>query len=598
MSYAANLTEIFSGADASTSKRWSACNFFDKVALACESVFPQYWPGYGQCRPLPGLPVEERFTGIAEVAGHLVGWQNNRLRWSSVNDFSTWIPVGATAAVLRLTVLNPFVQPNTGEATGWLWVKEPPDGLAVETFMRIQQNGTHNFYSVTEVSTRGGGVTGTLAATTVILPGEEKTLTMAAGARWVVGSRVFVGGQTQPLRVSTVSALGETPFTLKVVNEGVAPVNGQAGATVGEAYGLKLKSLGLSGGLAAGSVIEAGAVIVTENANDAGEMTNGGSEINGEIWGILEANGSGMILKEWSVQVLDYVGRPAIFEPRTLLTKEGLLGRYAWVKLQDGAMFVGHREIYRYSGEGLLPVLQQHSRQFYAELDRGRLDEIILFECEGRNEVWIVYPHKDGQTRVMVWNFLEKSVVIDDYQQQVTAGAMLDWQTDITWADLTEVWDEYEQNWEDFGSGVRERLMLLATARGGNDDAPELLLHGLDYSRKGEAYRCEAETLLFDVGDDYVFKYGDSVKVNLQVRTKQQRPKRLYCQMGARDSLDSDTIWSGVDWIEVSGNSNQVAKFDVSASGRFLALRFFSEQPDIQWRIAGFEINGRVGNSY
>jgi hypothetical protein len=595
-SYSANLTEIFSGAAAALDDRWSAASFFDKVAFAHRSVPPQYWPGYGYCKPIPGLPSDERWAGVTEVQGHLVGWRGNRLRWSAANDFSTWIPIGATAAALRLTLCNGFQQPATGNMTGWLWVQEPPDGLVAETYVRIEQGGAHNFYSVAEVSKRGDGLAGQLAAASGdLMPGATAMLTLQAPPqRWVQGSRVFIGGQTVPLRITAVSLMETLPPTLTVVNEGTVPVAAGNGAAVAEAHGLRLTNLGLTGALAAGTVITG--QIVTEVANDAGELANVGGDINGDIWGVAAVNGNALILKEWSVQTLVYAGRPAVWQVSPLLAGEGLLGKYAWTKLQGGALFVGHREILRYNSEGLNPVMQQHSRQFFAELDRARLDEINLFEHEGRNEVWIIYPVANGARRVLVWNWLEDSVTADDYEgESVTAGAMMDWQTDVGWDDLAAAWDDTTQTWGDLGHGQRERLLLIALQDGG---PPRLAVHGLDYARDGRPYRCMAETLLFDGGDDYVFKYGDSVKVNLQIKARLPRPKRLWCQLGARESLDSDTVWSGAEWVEVSGNTNPVAKFDLCASGRFLQVRLFSEQTDAQWRVAGLEINGRRGNAY
>ncbi|MDR1190322.1 MAG: hypothetical protein LBK60_01485 [Verrucomicrobiales bacterium] len=598
--YAVQLQEIFTGADAGTARRWTACNFFDKVALAQESVPPQYWPGYGRTKPLPGLPPEERFAGIAAIAGHLVGWRGGRVRWCADGDFSTWIPVGQSAAVLRLTLLGGFPQPAAGGDTGWLWVAEPVDGLVPETFARIEQAGTHNFYSVAAVSPTGGDLSGQLAApTAAILPGQAATLTLTKPQRWETGARVFLGGQTVPLRITAASPMETDPPTLTVTNEGAAPVSAKpAGVTVTTARGCKLTNLGLSGALPPQTFIPSGAVVVTETANDAGELVNVGGDINGDIWALAALGGQALVLKEWSVQLLQHAGRPAGFTVQPVLTGEGLLGRHAWALMPGGALFVGHREIYRYGAEGLQPVLRQVSREWFAALDRARLDEIFVFENEGENEMWLVAPAADGGTKVLVWNFLEDTAVFDDYAVPLTAAGMWDWQTDVGWDSLKEAWDDYDLTWNDLAGGRKERLLILGAARDGPQDGPELLVHGLDYARKGAAYRCAGETLLFDGGDDYVYKYGDSVKVNLQIKTKLDRPKRLWCRLGARESLDSDTCWSGADWVEVSGNSNPVAKFDLRASGRFLAVQFWSEQEDLRWRVAGLEINGRTGNCY
>src|ERR1039458_7916448 len=54
------------------------------------------------------------WDGVTSFAGHAVLWLDDRLKWSDLNDFTTWYPVAQTAVSAVLPLSLPFTQPALG----------------------------------------------------------------------------------------------------------------------------------------------------------------------------------------------------------------------------------------------------------------------------------------------------------------------------------------------------------------------------------------------------------------------------------------------------------------------------------------------------
>lgn len=342
--------------------------------------------------------------------------------------------------------------------------------------------------------------------------------------------------------------------------------------------------------------------VTTLNANEAGTSRIVGANVNGPIYQVVALSDYAYIFKNWSIQSLQYVGQASgTFQLRTEVMKEGLLGRNSVVKLVNGGIvFLGHRELYSYnSGSAPQPVCRQYTRQLLAEVDRTRLDDIILIHRDIRNEVWVVYPIHGGQ-KVLVWNYVEDTATIDVYDTfllGINAGTRVDWLDDPAWnsGSPDQTWISFAPTytWASFVGTGSEEVELIAT---GNF---ELLVHGTVYDRAGGAYTALGETMDFDFGDNTVFKYIDVIHVGLQTTIPSTQVRNLYVQVGYRPTLDADITWSVAKPIQIQGNANFTAKINPgSGGGRYIRLRFFSQDVDVPWRVSSYEIYGRAGGTY
>lgn len=541
--YIATLTQIFSGNTAT--EIWRATDFYDKVVFAEKVNVPQYWKiGASSTLPVPGLalnstdPFSSSSDGYEKFSG-VEGFAGHLLFWR--DDLLFW------------SDLNDF-----GNYI--------PIGATVNSTRRTSN-----------------------AAVAFAQPVVGSTVTVTLNAD--VGFADFVVGQY--VRMIFDNA-GTTEYNYYQVT---AIVNGTPDTVT-------LKLLGTTGRSATATdftvVGTANQTITSLDANEAGVAQLVGANANGSIFRIWAMGDYAYVFKEWSIQSLQYVGQSAgTFFSRTEVVKEGLIGRNSGINLGNGSIvFLGHRELYQYGGGPTpKPVCRQYTRQLFTELDRTRLDQIVLFHREHRNEVWIVYPVTSGQ-KVLIWNYVEDSATIDVYDsglQGLAAATRCGWTVDPPWnsgGDARWIDIDPAATWSSGVNGGNEELMLVVFGNG------TFSIHGQVYDRNGAAYTALAETMDYDFGDSTMFKYVDVVHIGLQVKATDNQVRTLYVQVGGRTALDGNITWTAPKAIQVQGNANFTTKINPGGAGRYLRLRFYSQDADVQWRVSSYEIFCRPGGTY
>jgi hypothetical protein len=380
----------------------------------------------------------------------------------------------------------------------------------------------------------------------------------------------------------------------------VGPVSISASTSITEKYGVQLKTEALSGRRTAAGTVPTAQALLTVDANEAGSVLVVGADDNGPIWTVLTLGDYAVVLKNRSIQVLQYVGRlSGVFHLRTEVRNEGLIARNAYKQLNsDRMVFLGNRELYLYrGGQSPQPICMQYTRQLYKELDRTRLNEIILLHKEPRNEVWVVYPVVGGQ-KVLVWNYVEDNTTIDEYPVALgtlTALAQCRWETDPTWDDFSDQsWDQISDTtiWDSFVGMGDELVSIVCT----NDAS--LLVHGRVFNRNGAAYEASAETMDYDFEDASLLKYVEAVQLSLQILVPEGQTRRLYVQVGTKLDADDTITWSARQTVYVQGDGQAMTKVNVSQGGRFVRLRFISDEADVAWRVSGYTIFARRGGTY
>jgi len=427
--------------------------------------------------------------------------------------------------------------------------------------------------------------------------------------------------QAQGYKFPTGTFLTFQPF-VTVKNVGTVTKSIPSGTSLTIQGAVKLTPAGFTGEVPQGTVVPEGSTIQALEPTEAGEFVNAGGQINGPIFAIVALGEYGVILKERSIQSMQYVGRlNGTFFTRPEVLGEGPISKYAYCRVNETKLiFWGNREIYDYSGgANLTPILLQHSVKMFSELDRARADEIVLFHNEPDTQIWFVYPVIGAtDTTVVIYNYREGSVVIDKYDAAlggITALGGWDIEVAPAWEDLPETltWQSETRRWVDLVEDGLHRRTIIATggdagvATLGEDPdetIPRLLLHGRVYSRSSgdncipARYYAAAETQDFAFNDPSLYKYVDTLTITLAVDEPLQRPMKLWVQLGSRANFDSDILWSTPASIEVSGNGNYVTRVNLRSAGRYHRVRFFSNQVDCQWKIAGFCLYARPGGTY
>jgi hypothetical protein len=531
-------TNLFSGATPTTGYPWTATDFFDTILLAQHDNPAQYWtaPLPNVCQPIPGLPsADSQWDGVEAFFGHALLWKDDRLKWSDKDDYTNWIPVAQTAASAVFVLDTPgYVQPATGA--------------------------------------------------TVAIP--VTTDPVAAGI--VVGQFIFVqdnrgsGTVNQFYNYYQVTAVATGPNVITA----------------------RLQDL--TGHTTTGLTIAAGQQLFTVDANEAGETRVVGSKMNGKIFKIIAMGDYAYIFKERSIQSIQYVGLGSgTFFIHPEISDEGALSRTAVLNLGDGRIvFLGHKELYLYTGgPSPQPIATQVTRQVLKEIDRTRLNEIVMVHKEIRHEVWISYPINGGQ-KTLIWNYVEDTCSFDYYDSSVrgiSAASDVDFSVDPPWNSLPEslTWDTMDPtlNWLSFAGSSTDRVLLLGFGDG------EIVIWGFGntFNRNGRGYKCLSETQDFDLGEPDIWKYVDVVVIGLTISAATNQTRTLYLQVGQRAGLgtpEDSILFTDPFPVSVSGNTSDVVRINPGGAGRYLRLRMFSQDADVEWAVSSFEIHCRPGGTY
>lgn len=722
LQFQGELEEVFQGAQASPTNRWTAANWIDKVLLATPSITPIYWqpdldeiPIWGKCRPIPGLATTDGWDGIEIFDGHAILWRGSTMKWSARDDFASWVPVALTAASGRGVIGEQFIQPAESQTTDWVYYDDGAGSFVANQYVRTVGNETdpsairYDYYKVAEVSSKNDTRTSGIPVSQSVGPGDAARLYTTGYSEFPTDCRLTVDGErtglvvvdksrevNQSYKLAVTSpeipdvggsinlTLSGFPFELKVgdivsvsikdkpgqdlyrvdvvgitivctrlgLGEGQQVIGTlyvvssgapdvwvrfqhwvdvrnedtlwaliQPDAQISSSDALKLVALGYTGGTDVGSYVPSGAVLETLDTNDAGEVENVGSLINGDIHAVVTLADYAYILKSKSIQSVQSVGRESgTFFLRGEIYEEGPIGKYAWCRFEERFLvFWGNRGWYRYGGgQALEQVGDSHWTTVQEELDISRADEIVAHHNRDRDEVWFAYPVLGGGTRVVIYNYTSSSIVVDDYPEElngITAIGTVDWEVAPTWESLpeTELCNGPAKKWYEYvEDGLKPRTLIGIGGDLGNPDAgedpseivPRILAHGRVYFRASrddcdpQGYESFAETPDFDGGDPITVKYVDTVFLSLWVPQALPRPMKLKVQLGCRMSLDSDIRWSDPTTIEVSGNGNLQPKVNIRGAGRLVRLRFSSDVKDTEWAISGFRILYRPGGSY
>ncbi len=409
---------------------------------------------------------------------------------------------------------------------------------------------------------------------------------------------------------------------VSVTNPSTSGVVVQGESVLATADSLKLISLGYTGGIKQGSVVPSGSVVETLNANEAGEVENVGNGVNGDIFTVTKLADYSYILKQKSIQSVQYVGRTnGVFFIRGEIYDEGLIGRYAWCRMGESAIiFWGSKGWFKYIGGQQLEALgASHFDTAHSELDVSRADEIVAYHNKADSEVWFIYPVLGSRDfKAVVLNYDFGTVAVDRYPGElngISAVGTVDWELAPTWDSLplTEKYSDSGKRWFEYSDiGQKPYPVIGITGDLGNTEygesstelVPRLLLSGRSASRTSRD-DCDpqprisyVETVDHDFGDAAVVKYVDTVRVGLFVPDRLAHPLKLRVHLGCRMSEDSDVVWSGPETLEVSGHGNFPASVNLRGAGRLVRLKFESVDVDVEWGVTGYEIIGRFGTTY
>lgn len=195
---------------ARVNRRFVACNYLSKVALAHPDISPITWDAMNAATlPIPGLPRNMTYRGVNAFQGFLCLWQGQVFKWSDQNDLTTWIPVATVPSSFVFTLGAAYTLGAYGIESDYLPVDRDPAGLGVGQFLRIDAAPLYTFFKVGTILPTIGQTGTTSGFHQTIAAGDTKDLFLQAFVSFVAGERLYFAG---------------TPTVfLEVVRDAVAP---------------------------------------------------------------------------------------------------------------------------------------------------------------------------------------------------------------------------------------------------------------------------------------------------------------------------------------------------------------------------------------
>lgn len=522
----------------------------------------------------------------------------------TVNETATDLTVTGKSKNKNVSIaLDPDLNPNT---------KIPDVGQVVE--LKLDQVPAQlesgDYVSISDGAIEGGDIYRVVKSGNVIIL-----------KRIGVGSRVV--GVTTNLVPSSGYYLVFQPY-VEVKNNGASNFSVQSNSTIEVTTSVVLETLGYTASTRPGTRIPAGSILESIPATQAGELVNAGSRINGDIYSITTLADQAYILKEWSIQSIQDVGADqGTFFLRTEIHDEGLLGKYAWTRFMDRSIaFIGHKNFYVYSGgQDLQPIATSQWDTFRKEVDKARRNEIAAYHNKAFNEIWFIYPTLLDETKVLIFNYEFQTITLDEYPSALnglTGIGTIEWELAPTWESLEiteEFNDEDKKYYQYVDEGEQEYTVIATGGDAGNaslyedtnKNIPRLLVHGRVFSRNSRDdcnsnnannYECFAETPDFDWGEPESFKYLDTVFLSLYVPQPLSGSQTLEVYAGARNNLDEPVRWTEAQTVSITGSGNGITRVNLVTSGRYIRLKFRSNEVDAKWQISAYRMIARLGGTY
>jgi hypothetical protein len=325
---------------------------------------------------------------------------------------------------------------------------------------------------------------------------------------------------------------------------------------------------------------------IADPTKDAGDFPL--AETNGTLIDALPMGDMNVIYKDDAIHFQQNISNNQIFRFGRLPGDSGLLARGCVAAYPGGHVYLTTGfDVVTHSGQGLHSILEGRMRTWLkANINSTYAQRSFLVKNVAANEILICFPSGAAVAcdKAIVWNWTDDKFAIRDLNN-VTYGSLgqvslLDtdtWAGAVgTWADETEAW-----GFSDYALNTPRVIFSRAT--------PGLAM----FDASSKDYGVEFTAMLELRG--LHFDAPDRMKLCRGVRPKIDAPNgaSVGVQVGAAMVPDGTITWQPSTTFTV-GTDIQA---DCFASGRFLALRFFTTL-DVPWRIRSCQVDIQPQGGY
>lgn len=286
------------------------------------------------------------------------------------------------------------------------------------------------------------------------------------------------------------------------------------------------------------------------------------------------------IYKGDSVWAMQLIGGNFVFSFRKVFSDRGILAKDCVTEFEGKHFVVGASDVYIHDGTTKESVISNKFKtKLYTQINKDYVDRVKCVADTPNKEVWIYFPSVDSTDgtcdKALVWNWEVNEWSEKDIENIsfIIEGNINPVESDA-WDDDTGVWDSDTTAWGEEAFNPSETELLMC-----DYNNSKFYQANLSTTLDGAAYQSEIERIGLDFGDDFNYKYINSITPHMSGEGS------VNISVGWEDHQGQGVIWSspvefaiGVDY-----------KADFRVSGRYIAVKFESTASNI-WNLTGYTI--------
>ena len=142
--------------------------------------------------------------------------------------------------------------------------------------------------------------------------------------------------------------------------------------------------------------------------NEAGDLE---LQTSGEIMCGLNVRGQTLILTTVDAHAMGYLGPPYVYSRERIGTACGIISRKAAAVTDLGAVWMGRKAFYSYSGGAVSKVPSDVSDYIFSDINQSQQSKVCATTNARYSEVWWFYPSgaSTENDRYVVWNYAENT---------------------------------------------------------------------------------------------------------------------------------------------------------------------------------------------
>lgn len=285
----------------------------------------------------------------------------------------------------------------------------------------------------------------------------------------------------------------------------------------------------------------------------------------------------GVLYKDKSVHLAQYVGPPTVWARRVVSTTVGLLAPGAVADIGTIHVFVGNDNIYAFNGSTMKPIGDPIWDFFINNLNPNCRHKVYAYPIFDENEVVICYPHGDSEecNRALVYNWLDGTWAPRE-MPFLAMGSYFAIDTGDSWDESDGTWDEDTQQWNFSSTSLNQAIILAGSETG------EIYRYGTGWNQDGAEHDSWVKSKAFDMNRPDIVKR--LVRLFLDMAVTGVHYANIY--YAATDNKNAPVTF--VQFLPIKCDATGHPWVNPDISGRYIRFMIRTTGIEHPWRCNGY----------